>query len=103
MQTRPVAHWIERFNAAGAGAHALTPVQQLVDDAWVRAHGLVITREHVGLGSVTTTGPVARLSGTPLHPGHPVLPPGADLAEVLRELELHELGRHKPGLQTSVH
>ena len=103
VQTRPVAHWVERFNAVGAGAHALTPVQQLVDDAWVRAHGLVITREHVGLGSVTTTGPVARLSGTPLHPGRPVLPPGADLAEVLRELELHELGRHKPGLQTSVH
>ena len=101
--TRPVAHWVERFNAAGAGAHALIPVQQLIDDAWVRAHGLVITREHVGVGSVTTTGPVARLSGTPLRPGHPVLPPGADLAEVLRELELHELGRRESSSPAPAH
>lgn len=91
LLTHPVAHWVEHCTAAGAGAHALTPVAQLVDDAWVRAHGLVITREHVGLGTVTTTGPVARLSRTPLRAGRPVLPPGADLAEVMQELESHEL------------
>ena len=81
-----VAEWVQRLNAAGAGAHALTPVRELMSDPWVQAHGLSITREHAGIGPVTTIGAVPRLSGTPAVPGRLASPPGADNAQVLAEL-----------------
>lgn len=83
----PVAQWLDRLTSAGLGAQALATVSELMADPWVKAHGLSMTREHEGVGSVTMIGPVPRLSRTPLIPGRPAAPPGSDLPEVLREFE----------------
>ena len=49
----------------------------------VMAHGLSVTRRHRDGAMITTIGPPARLSRTPVVPGRPVSPPGGDAAEVL--------------------
>lgn len=90
--TAPAADWVRRIVAAGAGAHALVGIADLLADPWVQARGLVITRDNPGVGAVTTIGPVPRLSRTPVQPGRAVPPPGADQAEVLAELARGLLG-----------
>jgi crotonobetainyl-CoA:carnitine CoA-transferase CaiB-like acyl-CoA transferase len=85
-----VAGWVERLQAAGAGAHALVPVSALASDPWVLAHGLSLTREQPDGGTVTTIGTPARLSRTPMTPGRPVRAPGADAPEILGRLGLRD-------------
>jgi len=58
-------------------------VTQLMQDPWAVAHGLSVTRRHRDSAMITTIGPPARLSRTPVVPGRPVSPPGGDAAEVL--------------------
>jgi crotonobetainyl-CoA:carnitine CoA-transferase CaiB-like acyl-CoA transferase len=72
----------------------LAGVTELMDDPWVCAHGLSITREHEGIGAVNTTGTAPRLSRTPAAPGRPAARPGSDIAGILREIGLEgELDR----------
>jgi crotonobetainyl-CoA:carnitine CoA-transferase CaiB-like acyl-CoA transferase len=71
---------------AGIGAHTLGNVTQLMQDPWAIAHGLSVTRRHSDGTMITTIGPPARLSRTPVVPGRPVSPPGGDAAEVLAML-----------------
>ncbi len=79
-----------RLTAAGIGAHRVVmEVRKLMDDPWVTSHGLSITREHAGIGPVTTCGPAPRLSRTPVRPGRPAPMPGGDAREILEE---HGLG-----------
>ena len=85
---RPVAEWVSRLTAAGIGAQPLISVADLILDPWVAAHGLSVTREHRGGAMITTIGPPARLSRTPVAPGRPVSPPGGDAAEVLARIGL---------------
>jgi len=54
-----------------------------MQDPWAVAHGLSVTRRHRDGSIITTIGPPARLSRTPVVPGRPVPPPGGDAAEVL--------------------
>ena len=83
--------WVGRLLGAGAGAHQVVEsVGDLMADPWVRSHGLSITREHQDRGPVTTTGPAARLSRTPLVPGRPAPTPGSDGQEILEEIGLGE-------------
>ena len=49
------------------------------------SHGLSLTRDHAGIGPVTTCGPAPRLSRTPVHPGRPAPMPGGDAREILEE------------------
>ena len=49
----------------------------------VMAHGLSVTRRHRDGAMITTIGPPAWLSRTPVVPGCPVSPPGGDAVEVL--------------------
>lgn len=91
FRTAPARVWIDRLIAAGAGAHELIPVEALMSDAWVQARGLSITRDHEGIGQVTSIGAVARLSRTPAVPGHPAVPAGSSAAEVLGEIGMSEL------------
>jgi crotonobetainyl-CoA:carnitine CoA-transferase CaiB-like acyl-CoA transferase len=91
FRAAPAALWVSRLTAAGAGAHVTTSVSGLMTDPWVEAHGLSLTREHDGLGPVTTTGPAPRLSRTPVQPGRPAPAPGADAVSVLAEIN-HEGG-----------
>ncbi len=89
IATGTVDEWVAKLVAAGAGAHRVVEtVRELMEDPWVVAHGLSVTREHMDRGMVTTTGPAARLSRTPLVPGRPAPTPGSDAREILEEIGL---------------
>jgi crotonobetainyl-CoA:carnitine CoA-transferase CaiB-like acyl-CoA transferase len=79
------------------GSRARVSIDALMHDAWVVGHGLSLTREHDSGEVVTTVGPAPRLSRTPVTPGRPAPSPGADTADIMRELgrdsELDELLR----------
>ncbi len=79
----PAAAWVARLTAAGAGAHRVVPLEELMSDPWVRAHGLITERFHEGLGQVTHPGPAVRMSATPVRVGRPAPQPGADQDAVL--------------------
>ena len=66
ISTRPAAEWVNRLTAAGIGAHAVIAVTHLMQDPWVAAYGLSITRKHSSGEMITTIGPPARLSRTPV-------------------------------------
>ncbi len=89
MRAKSVSEWVGVLRKAGIGAQRVVPdVQELMDDPWVRAHGLSITRDHDDLGPVTTTGPTQRLSRTPPEPGRPAPKPGSDAESILAEVGL---------------
>ena len=84
-----VEEWVAKLVAASAGAHRVVELaRELMEDPWVIEHGLSLTREHMERGPVTTTGPAARLSRTPLVPGRPAPTPGSDGREILDEVGL---------------
>jgi len=84
-----VATWVERLTRAGLGAHRhIADLEALMQDLWVTAHGLSLTREHDDIGLVTTCGPAPRLSRTPIDPGQPAPKPGADGPDILTEIGL---------------
>ena len=83
FRAKPASEWIRLLVEADIGAHMLGNVTQLMQDPWVMAHGLSVTRRHRDGAMITTIGPPARLSRTPVVPGRPVSPPGGDAAEVL--------------------
>jgi crotonobetainyl-CoA:carnitine CoA-transferase CaiB-like acyl-CoA transferase len=95
FRAKPASEWIRLLVEAGMGAHTLGNVMQLMQDPWAVAHGLSVTRHHRDGAMITTIGPPARLSRTPVVPGRPVSPPGGDAAEVLSMIgivdKLHEL------------
>jgi crotonobetainyl-CoA:carnitine CoA-transferase CaiB-like acyl-CoA transferase len=82
---------------AQAGGAQRASIHALMQDTWVVAHGLSLTREHDTGEVITSVGPAPRLSRTPVQAGRPAPSPGADAAEILRELgresELDELLR----------
>ena len=78
--------WVERLTGVGVGAHTLVAADALKSDPWAASHGLVLIRHHQGVGAWTTIGPTLRLSRTPLQPGRPSPPLGADLIAVLQEI-----------------
>ncbi len=82
------AEWVARLTAAGVGAQAMRSAASLMQDPWAVAHGLSITHEHETGARVTTIGPPARLSGTPVAPGRPVRLPGRDAGDVLARVGL---------------
>jgi crotonobetainyl-CoA:carnitine CoA-transferase CaiB-like acyl-CoA transferase len=86
FRSRSINEWTGMLSAAGIGVHrVVADVRELMDDPWVRSHGLSITRDHEGFGPITTTGPSPRLSRTPPVPRRPAPRPGADAAEILAE------------------
>jgi crotonobetainyl-CoA:carnitine CoA-transferase CaiB-like acyl-CoA transferase len=89
MRSRSVTAWVEALNEAGIGAHRVVPsLVELMTDPLVRARGLAITRDHEGLGPITTTAPGVKLSRTPVVVGRPAAKPGTDAASVLAEIGL---------------
>jgi crotonobetainyl-CoA:carnitine CoA-transferase CaiB-like acyl-CoA transferase len=89
ISTGNVDEWVAKLDDAGAGAHRIVEdPRNLMLDPWVVDHGLSLTREHMDRGPVTTTGPAARLSRTPLVPGRPAPTPGSDAREILEEIGL---------------
>ena len=92
FRTRPVREWMRLLVAAGMGAHTLGNVVQLMQEPWAIAHGLSVTRRHRDGALITTIGPPARLSRTPVVPGRPVSPPGGDAEQVLVPCQTSKLG-----------
>ena len=88
LEGATAAEWVARLTAAGVGAQALRSAPSLMRDPWAVAHGLSITHDHESGARVTTIGPPARLSGTPVAPGRPVRLPGRDAADVLARVGL---------------
>ena len=87
---RPAEEWTALLTAAGAGVQPVRGVRELMDDPWVQAHGLSLTREHADTGLVTTNGPAPRLSRSAVAPGAPASKPGADALDVLKARGLSE-------------
>jgi crotonobetainyl-CoA:carnitine CoA-transferase CaiB-like acyl-CoA transferase len=83
FRAKPSDEWARLLVEAGIGAHTMSHVTQLIGDPWAVAHGLSVTRRHHDGSMITTIGPPARLSRTPVTPGRPVSPPGGDAKEVL--------------------
>ena len=88
LREKRVQEWVERLHAAGVGAHAVKKVEELMQDAWVREHGLSLTQTIEGLGEMTMPGVAARMSRTPLRVGAPVHPVGSDAPAILASLGL---------------
>jgi crotonobetainyl-CoA:carnitine CoA-transferase CaiB-like acyl-CoA transferase len=84
--TKPVDHWTAQLVTAGAGAHRLVSVAELMADPWVVEHGLSVTRIHDFGAPVTTIGPAPRLSRSPVVPGRPAPTPGADSRVLLASI-----------------
>jgi len=79
-----VESWVELLTGCGIGAHRVVfDMRELLEDPWVQAHGLSITRDHDDWGPITTTGPTTRLSRTPVVPGRPAPRPGSNGREIL--------------------
>ena len=84
-----VDYWVARCTAAGIGAHrCILDVDALLQDPWVVAQELSLTREHDDIGLVTTCGPAPRLARTPVRPGYPAPKPGSHAADILAEIGL---------------
>jgi crotonobetainyl-CoA:carnitine CoA-transferase CaiB-like acyl-CoA transferase len=82
-----VEQWVGKLTRVGIGSHRIvTSSRELMEDGWVRAHGLSITRDHEGWGPITTTGPAPRLSRTPVQPGRVAPRPGSDAKVILSEI-----------------
>jgi crotonobetainyl-CoA:carnitine CoA-transferase CaiB-like acyl-CoA transferase len=88
LLTESTGTWTERFTAAGCGAHRVTTLPELIADEWVRSHGLIVTREHKGLGLVDHVGAIPRLSRTPTAVGAPAAAAGSGTHAILAECEL---------------
>jgi len=84
--TTPVTDWVEQLTDAGIGASVVDSLDQVMTNKWAVDNGLIMTREHDGVGRVRTTGPSARLARTPLVPGKPAAVPGADGISVLTDI-----------------
>nr|WP_280921545.1 CoA transferase [Sinorhizobium mexicanum] len=85
--TRTAREWCVLLTAAGLGAHEVEfDMDALMEDARVRRFGLSLTREHDGIGPVTTTGPAISLSRSPIRAGEPAPMPGRDGPAILQEL-----------------
>jgi crotonobetainyl-CoA:carnitine CoA-transferase CaiB-like acyl-CoA transferase len=78
--------WVERLRAVGVGAQRALSAEDVMADAYAVSRGLSLTREHDGVGLVTTNGPSPLLSRTPVVPGRPAPVPGADALSVLADI-----------------
>jgi len=88
LRQKTVKEWVEQLHRVGVGAHEVQKVEDLMQDAWVRAHGLSLTQHIDGLGEMTMPGVAARLSRTPLQVGRPVNRVGSDAPSILASLGL---------------
>jgi len=85
LRTLPADVWIDRLRRARVAAHRVMDLDSVVEDANARARGLVVVRDHPGIGPVRSAGPVPICSRTPARLSRPAPLPGADTEAVLRE------------------
>jgi crotonobetainyl-CoA:carnitine CoA-transferase CaiB-like acyl-CoA transferase len=88
--SRTVGEWTTLLTKAGVGAHRAERVEDLMQDAWVREHGLSLVQSIEGVGDMTMPGVAARMARTPLRVGAAVHPPGADAPAILASIGLSD-------------
>ena len=77
--------WVDRLRQAGVSAMENVSIPDYHDDPHVREAGLIVGRDHPGMGMADHLGVVARLSGTPARVGRPTPVLGAETNEILAE------------------
>ena len=75
--------WVGSLTAVGVSAMENQAIPDFHDDPHVRQAGLVVGRQHPGMGMADHLGVVARLSGTPARLGRPTPVLGAETDEIL--------------------
>lgn len=92
IKMAPLATWQKRVvGIDGVAVHRVVQgTRELMDHPWVREHGLAVAREHDDMGVVTTIGPAARLSRTPLRVGNPAPALGRQTREILADVGLSD-------------
>ena len=77
--------WVKSLNDAGISAIENLAVHDFHGDPNVRQAGLIVNRDHPGMGLADHLGVVARLSGTPARVGRPTPVLGSQTDEILAE------------------
>ena len=77
--------WVRSLTGVGASAMENMAVPDFHGDPHVRDAGLIVSRNHPGMGMADHLGVVARLSGTPARLGRPTPVLGAETDEILAE------------------
>lgn len=94
--TAPAEQWVRCLQQAGVAAHELVDLRDLMQDAYVRSHGLSVTQE-TDVGPATMPGLSIRCSPPLMSLGFPAHPAGSDAQAILDEIgmadELHALER----------
>lgn len=86
LMARPAAEWLARLTEAGVPCAPVLTRSAMIEDAQVRAMGIVVETEHETAGLLRQSRPAARFSETPadIRFGAPGL--GAHTEEILSEL-----------------
>ena len=80
------AEWLALFEERGIPAGSVRFIEELIDDPQVQANGLLVQVEHKELGTVTTMGPQAKFSDTPMPTASASPALGQHTVEILQEL-----------------
>jgi crotonobetainyl-CoA:carnitine CoA-transferase CaiB-like acyl-CoA transferase len=84
------AHWLDAFRRAGIPASEVRHPAEMLDDPQVQANDLLHRFVHELIGGMTVVGPPIRKGASPLSPGFPPRPLGADTTDILAELGYSE-------------
>ena len=85
LATKGREHWIKALAQTNASIIENMAIPDFHNDPHVRRAGLIVGREHPGMGMADHLGAVARLSGTPARVGRPTPVLGAETDEILAE------------------
>ena len=85
MAAKPRRDWIACFAGTSVSVMENVNVSEFHAAPDVRKAGLIVSREHPGMGTAEHLGVVARLSGTPARLGRPTPVLGAETDEILSE------------------
>ena len=107
VSAEPRQRWIGSFAQTGVSVIENIAIPDFHADPHVRKAGLIVGREHPGMGMADHLGVVPRLSGTPARVGRPTPVLGAETDEILLEAgysagEIASLKAARAVVQTSV-
>lgn len=85
LPAETAATWVDRLAAVDMGAHRITRLAEVMEDRWVRDHGLIVSWDTPATGLVDQVGTTTRLSRTPPSPRWPAPQTGADGRAILIE------------------
>ena len=85
LATKTIAEWEKVINPTGVSVIANRMVEDFRDDADIRKAGLIVGRDHPGVGQADHLGSVAKLSETPMRLGRPSPLLGAETDQIISE------------------